>query len=199
MGSSSMATHTETQPPVLTVVEHPFESQLKDLLSRSRKLDIASLHIENADAEPSIDGIVARYAEGLRKISKTAEANALDDAREKIIDSKNFGGLDLRGVRSPSKEQQSEALFLVEAWLETITSREKSLNYLSCRTSAAPGVRPMTAAQKIFAQHVIGEKPKHGLAVGDVVRVGVDWIISSELSWGVRANDSRMFFLTANA
>lgn len=188
-----MATHTETQPPVLTGVEHPFESQLKDLLSRSRKLDIAALHVGNVNAELSIDEIVARYAERLRSISKIAEADALDDVREKIIDSKNFGGLDLQGVSSPSKAQQSEALFLVEAWLEAINSREKSLNYLSCRTSAAPGVRPMTAAQKIFAQHVIGEKPKNGLAAGDVVRVGVDWILSSELSWGVRADNSTMF------
>lgn len=180
-----MATHTETQPAALTVVEHQFESQLRAVISRARKLDLNSLQIKSADSELSVDETVSQYSEALRRISKTAEADALDDAREKIVDSKNFGGLDLRGVRNPSPEQQSEALFLIESWLETITSRQKSLSYLSCRQSAAPGVRPMTAAQKIFAQHVIGEKPKHGLAAGDVVRVGVDWILSSELSWGV--------------
>jgi len=46
----------------------------------------------------------------------------------------------------------------------------------------------MTLAQKIFAQHVIGEMPSYGLKAGDVVRVGVDWILASELSWSVRLN-----------
>ncbi|KAK5046836.1 hypothetical protein LTR84_007190 [Exophiala bonariae] len=179
-----MATQTEAPLAALTVVDHTFGTQLRSLISRARKLDLDALKIESAQSESSIDVVVLRYSEALRKISKTTEADALDDARGKIIDSKNFGGLDLRGVTKPSAEQQSEALFLVESWLETITSREKSLNYLSCRTSSVPGVRPMTAAQKIFAQHVIGEKPKSGLAAGDVVRVGVDWILSSELSWG---------------
>jgi hypothetical protein len=180
-----MATHTETRPTELTVVENQFEIQLRGLLSHLKQVDIDSLQIEKADSDLSIDQIVLRYSDALRSISKTSEAEALDDAREKIIDSKNFGGLGLRGVTSPSQEQRDEALFLIESWLEAITSREKSVNYLSCRTSSTPGVRPMTAAQKIFAQHVIGEKPRHGLAAGDVVRVGVDWILSSELSWGV--------------
>lgn len=180
-----MATRTKTQPTGLTVVGNQFEIQLRALISRLKQVDLDSLQIENGDSELSIDQTVSRYSDALRRISKTSEAEALDDAREKIIDSKNFGGLGLQGVTCPSQEQQNEALFLIESWLEAITSREKSLNYLSCRTSSAPGVRPMTAAQKIFAQHVIGEKPRHGVAAGDVVRVGVDWILSSELSWGV--------------
>jgi hypothetical protein len=43
----------------------------------------------------------------------------------------------------------------------------------------------MNLAQKIFAHHTIGGCPIEGLAIGDVVRVGVDWIIASELSWSV--------------
>jgi hypothetical protein len=46
--------------------------------------------------------------------------------------------------------------------------------------------KPMNLAQKIFAHHTIGGCPIEGLAIGDVVRVGVDWIIASELSWSVR-------------
>ena len=42
----------------------------------------------------------------------------------------------------------------------------------------------MTLAQKIFTQHALGSKQaEHGLSLGDVVRVGVDWVIASELSW----------------
>ena len=37
----------------------------------------------------------------------------------------------------------------------------------------------MNLAQKIFAHHAIGGCPIEGLAIGDVVRVGVDWIIAS--------------------
>jgi hypothetical protein len=45
--------------------------------------------------------------------------------------------------------------------------------------------KPMNLAQKILAQHTIGGCQIKGLAIGDVVRVGVDWIIASELSWSV--------------
>lgn len=193
-----MTTRTEIQSDEPSVVEDQFETLLRALLSRIRKVDIDSLPIENANVCLSIDQIVSQYSDKLRAISKISEASALDDAREKIIDSKNFGGLGLQGVSYPSKEQQNEALFLIESWLEAITSREQSISYLSCRTSSAPGVRPMTAAQKIFAQHVIGEKPRNGLAAGDVVRVGVDWILSSELSWGVRVKQAIAILLNAN-
>jgi len=193
-----MTTSTKTQPAELAVSENQFEAQLRALLFRVRKVEVESLQLENTCTPRSIDQIVSQYADTLRAASKTPEAGALDDAREKIIDSKNFGGLGLQGVLSPSLEQQNEALFLIESWLEAIKSREQSVNYLSCRTASAPGVRPMTAAQKIFAQHVIGEKPRHGLAAGDVVRVGGDWILSSELSWGVCVQQSTVEPWNAN-
>ncbi|KAL2802454.1 hypothetical protein BJX63DRAFT_426062 [Aspergillus granulosus] len=42
----------------------------------------------------------------------------------------------------------------------------------------------MTLAQKIFAQHLLGASPGFdGLRQGAVVRVGLDWVLSSELSW----------------
>jgi len=43
----------------------------------------------------------------------------------------------------------------------------------------------MNLTQKILAHHTIGRCQIERLAIGDVVRVGVDWIIASELSWSV--------------
>src|SRR4051812_40872727 len=105
-----MTTYIGTSSTMPNVIENQFESQLKALISRSRNLDLDSLRIGNTNLELPLDEIVSQYSEGLRRISNTAEADALDDAHEKIIDSKNFGGLDLRGVKNPSQEQQREAL-----------------------------------------------------------------------------------------
>jgi len=45
--------------------------------------------------------------------------------------------------------------------------------------------KPMNLAQQIFAYHAIGGCPIEGLAIGDAVRVEMDWIIASGLSWSV--------------
>ena len=45
----------------------------------------------------------------------------------------------------------------------------------------------MNLAQKIFALHSLSTLPASGLSTGSVVRVGIDWILASELSWSSMA------------
>lgn len=136
----------------------------------------------------------------MKQAGKVPESEALAQVLEKVIDSPNFGGLGLGSSRTTeaTPQQVSESLFLVEAWLDSVTSAERAKGFLSYLPSAAPGTKPMTLAQKIFAQHVIGDKPAQGLVAGDVVRVGVDWILASELSWAVSKSSHILPFLLHN-
>jgi hypothetical protein len=43
----------------------------------------------------------------------------------------------------------------------------------------------MTLAENIFAYHIIGGCSVEGIKPGNVVRVSIDWIIASKLTWSV--------------
>ncbi|RDW80791.1 putative 3-isopropylmalate dehydratase [Coleophoma crateriformis] len=127
-----------------------------------------------------------RLCEALDTIGKDAEADAFRHAlqlyqigRERDID--NSGA---SNSNAQLKNEQFEDLeFLVEAWLEALNSAE------SARTLPAPlpvrslGTRPMTLAEKIFAHHAFSLPSPDGLKSGELVRISIDWIIASELSW----------------
>ncbi|KIW24169.1 uncharacterized protein PV07_09899 [Cladophialophora immunda] len=178
-----METTTETLQSAPETRGDEFESKLRDLLSRTRKVDLTALNLSPEKSSNGIPAVLLCYAQALKEAHHAPEAEALDQVREKALDRKAFGGLGLHDDDTATPAEQSETLFLVEAWLEAVNSRERAQNFLSYRSSPAEGTRPMTLAQKIFAQHVIGDKPGKGLAAGDVVRVGIDWILASELSW----------------
>lgn len=94
-----------------------------------------------------------------------------------------LGGLGISKHDSLTVQQQSEILFLVDAWLESLNSadREKSI---PCRLIQRPeGRRGMTISEKIFAMHDLNHKGF--VAPGDIIRVHVDWILASEVSWAV--------------
>jgi len=74
-------------------------------------------------------------------------------------------------------------LFLVSAWLESLNSEDRAKNPPKMLSSRPEGRRGMTLSEKIFAAHDIERRGE--LKPGDMVRVDVDWIMASELSWGV--------------
>lgn len=134
---------------------------------------------------PSIANILALVSLALRRISKDREAGAIDQVLEKAVDKKAFGGLGLTKSGPAPSTDYEDVVFLTEAWLEALNSEDKSTNQFSTIDIRSEKTKPMNLAQKIFAHHAIGGCPVEGLAIGDVVRVGVDWIIASELSWNV--------------
>lgn len=158
-----------------------FQKFLIDTLSRARGVNPEFIKIDNAQ---SISIVLSETSRQLQQKSKPKEAEALDQVREKVFESLSFGGLGLADDDIPTSDQYKEILFLCEAWLESVKSREKSNDYLNTNTAREHGTKPMTLAQKIFTQHALGSiDARRVLALGDVVRVGVDWIIASELSW----------------
>ncbi len=187
MDSSNLTTHSGR-------VCHSVEEFQKKILKSLR--DIASVDTEalltNYTSSKSLDKPVIQTLEDISAILRNknliSEADALQIVLEKTRDKQEYGGLGLGDNISPSNQDYEDVLFLVEAWLTSLSSKQSSRNFLSTLPKKEAATRPMTLAQKIFAQHVVGDVPPDGLSVGDVVRVGIDWILASELSWQVSAH-----------
>ena len=112
------------------------------------------------------------------------EAEALSDVYGLSILSTEFGGLGYKPDSQLVQKEEAEVLFLVSAWLESLNSADRSKAPAKHLSSRPDGRRPMTLSEKIFAAHDIDRKG--AVKPGDVVRVNVDWIMASELSWRVR-------------
>jgi hypothetical protein len=145
-----------------------------ELPSQSIPNDLSTI----ADTLPLVSSALIR-------ISKQREAGAIDQVWEKAVDKKAFGGLGLNKSRPATSSEYDDVIFLTEAWLESLNSQDKETNQFSTIDIQSEKTKPMNLAQKIFAHHTIGGCAIEGLAIGDVVRVGVDWVIASELSWSV--------------
>jgi hypothetical protein len=167
-----------------------FLSQIYGILEKIRGIPRDSVEHEVPNqsisrSTHSIADILALVSFALRRVSKDREAGAIDQVLEKAVDKKAFGGLGLTKGAPAMSTDYEDVIFLTEAWLESLNSQDKSTNPFSTIDIRSEKTRPMNLAQKIFAHHTIGGCPIEGLAIGDVVRVGVDWIIASELSWSV--------------
>lgn len=94
-----------------------------------------------------------------------------------------LGGLGIYKHDSLTMQQQSEILFLVDAWLESLNSADREKLIPCLLTERPEGRRGMTMSEKIFAMHDLNQKGF--VAPGDIIRVRVDWILASEVSWAV--------------
>lgn len=166
-------------------------SQILDLLRSIRKINIqyvdqAGPNIINFEtsSQDSLQSI-GQLSSALAANGNVAESDALENAIAKCLERREFGGLGLSQSGDIPKGCLEEVLFLVDAWLEAINSQERARKTLLPVAVKSQETKPMTLAEKIFAHHTIGGCPAEGLKVGDMVRVSVDWVISSELSWKV--------------
>lgn len=159
-----------------------FQVYLHGLLTSQRNAEVSI----SEQKLSSVQSVLETTISALRSNSKILEADALSQVLEKITQSPTYGGLGLSSSSTPTQDEYEEIKFLCDAWLHSISSKATARSYLTTNPSRHPTSRPMTLAQKIFTQHALGMSPTaafQGLALGDVVRVGVDWIIASELSW----------------
>lgn len=116
------------------------------------------------------------------------EAEALSNVSSLAVLSPDFGGLGYSPDMHLDTQQEAEIVFLVSAWLESLNSVDRSKSLSKPLTSRPEGRRGMTLSEKIFAAHDIDQKGF--VTPGDVVRVSVDWIMASELSWHVSLSKS---------
>jgi hypothetical protein len=109
------------------------------------------------------------------------EAGALEDALNHAITSPDFGGLGYNKTQVLSDAENGEVLFLVGAYLESLNSADRQKSPLQPLSTRPASRRAMTLTEKIFAAHDVERKGE--VKPGDVIRVDIDWVIASELSW----------------
>lgn len=109
------------------------------------------------------------------------EAEVLQDVYNHIQTPTDFGGLGLDATQQTTSESNVEILFLVSAYLQALSSVERSKKPAPLLKERPAGRRGMTLSEKIFAAHDI--ERRGWVKPGDVVVVEVDWIMASELSW----------------
>jgi hypothetical protein len=152
--------------------------------------EIRKMHLEINRKKPTSSNLL----QGLQDLSTTLaevnhpeEAAVLNEVYRLATTSTNLGGL---GINNDGKDKvqltsevESEILFLVSAHLEALNSIARAKAPTKPLKSRPAGRRGMTIAEKIFAAHDIDRRGQ--VAPGDVIRTDIDWVLSSELSWGV--------------
>jgi hypothetical protein len=117
------------------------------------------------------------------------EARTLESVHSLSIQSTDFGGLGFTADQELNPQEEAQVFFLVSAWLESLNSEDRAKQLSETLNSRPKGRRGMTLSEKILAAHDIERRGE--LKPGDLVRVDVDWIMASELSWGVSRNYMR--------
>ncbi|CRL28582.1 Aconitase-like core [Penicillium camemberti] len=113
--------------------------------------------------------------------TKKREVDVLTDVLGICYQPTILGGLGIHQNDSLTTEQESEILFLVGAWLESLNSADRAKSIPCLLTQRPERRRGMTISEKIFAMH--DSNHKGFVAPGDLIRVFVDWILASEVSW----------------
>ena len=109
------------------------------------------------------------------------EAEAFQDVIRHCITSPDFGGLGYSMNDSLNDTEISEVLFFASAYLESLNYQDRQSHPSSALDFRPRGRRGMTLSEKIFATHDIARKGE--VQPGDLIRLDVDWVIASELSW----------------
>ncbi|TVY45091.1 putative aconitate hydratase [Lachnellula subtilissima] len=170
------------------VLGNTFLTQVLALLKQIRGVDIAVVDSNTPSqfsipVSGSIFQVLSTLCTALSTTSRHREAETFKYVLAKCVDSKSFGGLGLSKQSILQEEDRSNALFLVEVWLEALNSQDRVNDSPSTIATKSHRTKPMTLSEKIFAHHTIGGCPVEGLKAGDVVRVSIDWVIASELTW----------------
>ena len=167
-----------------------FSSKVFDTIKETTSLSHSDLeqlrsNLSEDGKDQSITRTLTGLATCLHTLNHVKEATVIELVLEKAIDSPSHGGLGMDPKTPPPSSTHDEVLFLISAHLTTLLTPNR--DYLSTIPQPHPSTHPMTLAQKIFSQHVLGHCPPTGLTVGSVTRVGLDWILASELSWSEMA------------
>ncbi|RDL41554.1 Uncharacterized protein BP5553_01533 [Venustampulla echinocandica] len=150
--------------------------------------EIRQIHIIRSESETDPELLGESLLEQLKSVtdilhtkSQIREAEALSHVSSLTILSSDFGGLGYSADMYLDTQQEAEVVFLVSAWLESLNSVDRSQSFPKPLASRPEGRRGMTLSEKIFAAHDLEQKGV--VTPGDVIRVSVDWILASELSW----------------
>ncbi|PYH96148.1 hypothetical protein BO71DRAFT_186014 [Aspergillus ellipticus CBS 707.79] len=127
---------------------------------------------------------IQTLADVLSTVGKISASEALTHALHLCKEDVELSGLSLSPDRPLSDSDREQVCFLVDAWLRASTYSQAQTILTPPETPETPH-RPMTLSEKIFTHHLLSDNESVGVKAGDVIRVSVDWIIASELSWMV--------------
>lgn len=165
-----------------------FLTQVLDLLKQIRGVAITIADSNTSTqfsipASASIYDVLWTLSSALSTTSRQREAETFEYVLAKCMDTKSFGGLGLTKQSILEETDRSNALFLVDVWLEALNSQDRVKDLSHAVATRSSRTKPMTMAEKITAHHTIGGCPVDGIDAGDVVRISIDWVIASELTW----------------
>jgi hypothetical protein len=184
---------TKARSSVQVSVQRSDKSQLQlvtQLLRDIRQVDTA-IHAQDNDGDAAVLGAnegllthLAKFSSILENSGYTLESGALLEVYGLGTTPVDFGGLGLNPQdQSISEQDSAEIIFLISAHLEALNSADRAGVRLQPLLYRPPGRRGMTLSEKIFAAHDIERNGQ--VKPGDIIRVDVDWIMASELSWRV--------------
>ncbi|KAJ2610927.1 hypothetical protein H4S08_003401 [Coemansia sp. RSA 1365] len=143
--------------------------------------DIAGQGIANPVGTILSVAMMLRYSLNMER-----EANIIELAVRRVLDSGELNGW---GIRTKDLGGSASTVEVGDAVVRAATSYAEGLN-VEDRVAPAPLLlerpaarRGMTLCEKIIAHHAIGLTAPGDVKPGDMVCVGVDWTIASELTW----------------
>ncbi|KAK6068988.1 aconitase family protein [Seiridium cupressi] len=137
-----------------------------------------------ASASPPPGGILFQVENLCRELESqknTREAEALREVYQHCTKKPHLGGLGLSADQHFDQSDISEVFFLVSAYLEALNYQDRNSSPTPPLNHRPNGRRGMTLAEKILAAHDVARRGE--VKPGDVIRLDVDWVIASELSW----------------
>ncbi|KAF7541818.1 hypothetical protein G7054_g297 [Neopestalotiopsis clavispora] len=150
-------------------------AQLAEILQATRGV---KQNIANNESNPLK---AVRLVSDVIKDEHPRESEALQAVLAIAQDSPDHGGLGLTLECEVLDKDRNELIFLCSAWLEALNSADRATHMRAPILSRPPGRRLMNVTEKIFAMHDVDSKG--WVEPGSVIRVAVDWIMASELSW----------------
>ncbi|KAF9690425.1 hypothetical protein EKO04_011558 [Ascochyta lentis] len=164
-----------------------FAQRVLQILEKSRNLRIDTPAFSNHalfhQDFPTTEDFLRQIATALSERGAISESQAISHVSDLCTTDKDLGGLDLfkKTWKDTTSQELDDVEFLVDAWLAAIdfaaVPSVKPLKY------KALGTRPMNLTEKIFGHHALSGASKEGVRTGDLVRVAIDWIIASEVTW----------------
>lgn len=109
------------------------------------------------------------------------ESDAIRDVSHHCVTAPDFGGLGLSIKDKLDNDATDKVLFLVSSYLEALNYQDRLTSKPPVLADRPAGRRGMTLAEKIFAAHDVSRRGE--VKPGDVIRLDIDWVIASELSW----------------
>ena len=171
---------------ILSSIKRPSQpaKAMEDLVRIVRNCRGIELNLEEISKNENATLIqdIERVAHRLTQLSYSREADVLLEVKRKCVSPRNFGGLGLDDASESDHQQRREVLFLCEAWLESLNAVDRASHRPPPLASRPEGRGGMTLTEKIFALHDVGQSG--AVKPGQVIRIAVDWIMASELSWG---------------